>query len=657
MSLGSPIDFTSLDARTAALRQLAMIEERIKNLTAASMRARSSGKLHEAMAAQSEIADLGSRQRYIEIGLSSVHPLAGLGAFGTTMLPSADSVVRRETKETAALAARRDELTAKIRRLESERSRLKGDLSRAGALDLGKKSYLKSEIEERDKAISKAKNEIKELDKKIKGQVGELREAQVLATNPAGRAAELEVKLASLSAMEKTRNTAISALDKSIKDLEKDLDRAGAIDFAKKKYIKEQIERKQSAKAAEVKELGKIRSKMKELLEDLGRAKTYSQVAAGKSQMVVTPTRVVTATGVLKNVGTKDRVRIDGLATKIAALDKIADESYKDVSRRLKDPKADVKAILTLMERTRANRMEIRSMQFELDTLKSGESAARGLRLQKDKDRITTTKARIEQVKKSALPLGSRVVLLKDLQNYLDKCESLVKASSLSNLSHVKKGIALPIWRKVAASQLSARKRQLSLKQNAPVPTLDTMKLLSQAFAQAVPPKQGEKPEDYVARLKLYIARGTVVAANNAADGAPKQEAIATAVKEVVVQDAPALEEEAKNKVQAPAGEEVVAQTVDAATPAIVEAATAAQPELMAQAAPADSATTTDPNTQVVPTTVEGAVAEAKEETKEVEAASGTESEDTRPWYMKPSGMALIGVAALIGYKALASKE
>ena len=117
------------------------------------------------------------------------------------------------------------------------------------------------------------------------------------------------------------------------------------------------------------------------------------------------------------------------------------------------------------------------------------------------------------------------------------------------------------------------------------------------------------------------------------------------------------VEEEAKNKVQAPAGEEVVAQTVDAATPAIVEAATAAQPELMAQAAPADSATTTDPNTQVVPTTVEGAVAEAKEETKEVEAASGTESEDTRPWYMKPSGMALIGVAALIGYKALASKE
>jgi hypothetical protein len=147
-----------------------------------------------------------------------------------------------------------------------------------------------------------------------------------------------------------------------------------------------------------------------------------------------------------------------------------------------------------------------------------------------------------------------------------------------------------------------------------------------------------------------------VVAANNVASGAPKQEAVATAVKEVVVQDAPALEEEAKNKVQAPAGEEVVAAQVDAATPAIVEAATVAAPELMSQAAPTDSsAAAADPSVQVVPTTIEAATAEAQEENKEVIAPA--DGEDTRPWYMKPSGMALIGVAALIGYKALASKE
>ena len=81
MALGSHIDFTSLEARTAAMRQLAMIEERIKNLTAASIKARQSGKMHEALAAQSEIADLGIRQRYIETGLSCVNPLAGFGAF------------------------------------------------------------------------------------------------------------------------------------------------------------------------------------------------------------------------------------------------------------------------------------------------------------------------------------------------------------------------------------------------------------------------------------------------------------------------------------------------------------------------------------------------------------------------------------------------
>ena len=656
MALGSHIDFTSLEARTAAMRQLAMIEERIKNLTAASIKARRSGKMHEALAAQSEISDLGIRQRYIETGLSCVHPLAGFGAFGVTIAPSAQSVLNRETKEAAALSARRDDLLEKRAKLSKDILSLKSQLSRAGALELGKKSHLKSEIEEAEKAHKRVDNELKELDKKIKGQIGDLKEAQVLATNPAGMAAQLEVKIASLAGMEKSRNATISALDNSIKDLKKDLDRAGAMDFAKKSYIKGQIEKKESAKAAEVKELGKIRSQLKDLLADLGRAKTYAQVASTKATTVVTPTKVVTATGLVKTLNTKDRLRVDSLATKIADLDKQADELYKRVSDRLKDKNADAKLIIALMESQRGKRMEIRALKFELDTLKSGAAAARGLRLQEDKDRIVRVKARIEEVKKSPLPLQVRVPLLKDLNDHLAKCESLVKASGLSNLLHVRKGIALPIWRKVSPSQLAARKRTLTLKPSAAAPSVDMVKALSAAFAQAIPPLKDEKPEDYVARLKLYVSRGAVVAANNVADGAPKQEAVATAVKEVVVQDAPALEEEAKNKVQAPAGEEVVAQHVDAATPAIVEAATVAAPELMAQAAPADSsAAAADPNVQVVPTTVEAATAEAQEENKEVIAPA--DGEDTRPWYMKPSGMALIGVAALIGYKALASKE
>jgi len=652
MSLGAHIDFTSLESRTAAMRQLAMIEERIKNLAAAAMRARLMGKSHEAMAAQSEISDLGMRQRHIEMNLSRVLPLSGVGAFGASNRPSAQSVLNRETKETAALASRRAELVAKVRTLEDRQRSQKKELDKLGVLEIGKKSYLKSEIEERTKAISRTVNEIKELDKKISVQAGDLKEAQGLATNPAAMAASLTVKIASLAAMEKGREATLSALNKSIKGLEADLERAGAMDFAKKKYIKERLEVKGDAKSREIKELGKIRSQIKELQEDLGRAKTYSQTSSSKGHTVVTPTKIITATGMTKVLGTNERLRIDSLSTKIAELDNKRDMAQVSITRRLNDPKSDAGAIIKLMESASAAGMEIRSLQFELDTLKSGEAAARGLRLRNDKDRVVAVRARLEQVHKSKVR-DVRPVLT-HLRNYLDKCTSLVQSSTLSNLVQVKKGIALPIWRKISASQLSNRKRQLSLKPQAPVPTLDTMKALSAAFAQAIPPKNGEKPEDYVARLKLYIARGTVVAANAAADGAPKQEAIATAVKEVVVQDAPALEEEAKNKVQAPAGEESVASHVDAASSAIVEAATMAQPQLMAQAAPADSTTNTEPNTQVVPTTVEAAVAEADAETK---VASAPEADDSRPWYMKPSGMALIGVAALIGYKALSSKD
>jgi hypothetical protein len=52
----------------------------------------------------------------------------------------------------------------------------------------------------------------------------------------------------------------------------------------------------------------------------------------------------------------------------------------------------------------------------------------------------------------------------------------------------------------------------------------------------------------------------------------------------------------------------------------------------------------------------EAGIVPAAEKQDEVAVAEASDDE-AKPWYSKPSGMVLIGIAAIIGYKALASKE
>lgn len=675
------IDVTTLEGRTAAMQRMAMLAERIRHLSAAAMRAKAMGRTAEALRCQHEAQELGVRIRNMEMCLTMASPLAGFSGYGAAPVysRSADAEMKAKQealdKATAAVVA----TDKSIKQLINEIDTMKRQLNAAGALDLGKKSYLKGEIEEREKKIARARDIRKDQLKKQEAAKKELEKATALATAPGQVAARLDDTIDGLKDHEKTLQGYIAGADKKLKELRADLEKAGVLDLAKKNYIKEQIELYSKRKSDYSKDLEKTRAKIRDLSAELSRAKTYAQA---KQTKAITATRQVTVvkTGAkaetvkqqggmaVRSVG--DRVRVEGFNKQIAADTQALRELNEKIRAGIKSGK-DVKALLILIDKARSKADTIRDITFKRDTVTLGSAGARAARARGDQNRVIGTEVELQSVKTSGISSLGRTIVISKLEEHL-KAARAALAQSQKEISSVAAGRVkkLPKLRQVNPSVLTNQKRQLALKPNAPQPNDAMLRMLSQAFAEAVPPIKGEKPEDYVLRLKRYVARGAIVAANTQADGKPAVDAVKAAVKEVVVQDAPAIEEEARMKVTAPAGEEAVATAVNAAEATIVQAAVAAAPEAMAEAAPPSEqaaaeivATPAEANAEAAPVsevianisdvTVPGQEAAA---TTDTDAARVDDGENV-PWYRRPSGMILIGVGALIGIKALTSKE
>ena len=675
------IDVTTLEGRTAAMQRMAMLAERIRHLSAAAMRAKAMGRAAEALRCQHEAQELGVRIRQMEMCLSMSSPLAGFSGYGAapaySMSADADLKAKQNALDKATSAIKSTDTN--IKKLIEEVSSLSKQLDRAGALDIGKKSYLKDEIKERETKINRLRDIRKDQLKKQEDAKKELEKASALARAPGQVAARLEVTIEDLKGQEARHQGGVAAADKKLKELRSDLDKAGALAISKKGFIKDEIERYEKVKREQTKFLEQVRAKIRDLSAELGKAKAYAQA---KTTKAVTATRQVTVvkTGakaeVVKQQGglavrsVGDKVRVDGMNKQIAADTQALRELNESIRSGMKSGK-DVKGLLILIDKARSKADTIRDVTFKRDSITLGVAGARAARARGDQNRVIGTEIELQSVKTSGISSLGRVAVIRKLEEHLKSARAAL-GHSQKEISSVAAGRvkALPKLRQVNPSVLTNQKRQLALKPNAPQPNDAMLKMLSQAFAAAVPPIKGEKPEDYVLRLKRYVARGAIVAANTQADGKPPVDAVKAAVKEVVVQDAPAIEEEARMKVTAPAGEEAVATAVNAAEATIVQAAVAAAPEAMAEAAPPSEqaaaeivATPAEANAEAAP------VSEVIEKISDVtvpgqEAAATTDTDAARvddgenvPWYRRPSGMILIGVGALIGIKALTSKE
>ena len=229
-----------------------------------------------------------------------------------------------------------------------------------------------------------------------------------------------------------------------------------------------------------------------------------------------------------------------------------------------------------------------RRLVFERDVLTLGLPKAKANRLVSDRVRLLAAKNDAKSAPFSSLPSASKPALTKKLNEYLQLVEVQVAQSERALTAPAgKRTLTLPSPRVVSANQLKSPKRQLSLAPSAAQPSPAMIQALSALFARALPPRKSEAPEKYVLRLKSYVLRGSLVAANKSTTQSPA-DAVMEAVKEVITVDGPALEEEAAKGIVAPAGEEAVVSVIDASEDVIADAAAAAAPEKMAEPSEAD---------------------------------------------------------------------
>jgi hypothetical protein len=654
------IDLSSIEGRTAASTRAAMITAEIQKLTFALHAARARGHSHEVSHIERRIHGLMNERAHIFSALQHSNPLPGIGGFGMNFGASASAVAAKEQADVRRIDDRIRSLEAQKKKLQGEIAGFKKDLAKAGALNLGKKSYLKGEVDEREKAIGKINNEISELGKKRKTQFSQAKEATALAVQPAKVAADLKKKLDLAQSEANRLGDQVRALTKSIEAFEKDLKSTSAIQIARRAYINKEIDKKRDQRSDVTKKLTKVTSEIKELSEKLGKAKTYSVVASSRQDAVAA---VSTAA-----LPVNDRIKVQALESQLSTLEKEADELEKGINAGLKSGK-DSTALLILLNKRRDLGDTIRAKLFERDEKAKGRLVALNNRLTLDRSRVQSMESRIRQVKASSLSDAAKKPLLGHFAERLQVAKSNVEGTEKQIKGFfTRKVVKFAPLRTVSANQLGVVKRQLALNPNARQPSKALLAALAARFAQSNPPQPGESAEQYLTRLKLYTARGAVVASNAIASGTAPATAVNEAVKDVVVNDAPALEQEAKSQVSAPAGEQAVATQVTNHEEVIVQAAAAAAPELMQTAMPVEAvqaAAAEGASAAAAVTTDPAAAAQAEDAAASPAAADGkaeiTTSEedagDEKPWYSKPSGMVLIGIAAIIGYKALASKE
>jgi hypothetical protein len=390
------------------------------------------------------------------------------------------------------------------------------------------------------------------------------------------------------------------------------------------------------------------------------------------------------------------RVHAGNIKDRAERYDSDADAHQKQLEAALREEsllrKPQTSKVKNLLAEIRQDRDVVRSAIFETEKTRLGLAQALQNRI-----------SRFEAAKKKSIEYArsySNLLLSKATQQLLvdhakenahffdsnitlDKRElaALKAAKSTGRVA----AIASPgAARRVPANLLKHTKRSVGLIPGATLPEPEYIRQLMRLLAGEVPRRPGESELNYRMRLRRYTYRAAIRLANARYQYRNRpfsvQTLAQTAVKETVVTDAPALEQEAAENVFAPAGEQDAVAVVDAATDvsigtvasspasvdpgaaAVVAAASTSEfvPSTPAQQASVQQAEdtlqqydTTVPAAAEVTTTEEQPATPAADTSGEVSAAE----KDERPFYKRPVGMAAILIGALLGYSALRGRD
>ena len=385
------------------------------------------------------------------------------------------------------------------------------------------------------------------------------------------------------------------------------------------------------------------------------------------------------------------RARLKVLETRSASLaekaddyDKRADAHRKQLLDALSDEarlrKSQTKRVENLLAEMRMDRDSYRKTVFASEKAKLGLAAALTNRIK----RSTKGKQQSEAVeaKYRDLPLSkaTRSVLVRHQNENQQFFRSVIDLdqNELAALNKAAqrtgKSVAVTSPAALASYQsnlLRNTKRSLSLSPGATVPSNEELRLLYIAVSRQLPRQKGETEQGYHMRIRRYVYRAAIRLGNyrqkysgqKSYSVAKLQEA---AVRDTVVTDSKALEEEAKANVFAPAGEQSVTAVVDAATGAsavVVPTPTtpsatyvASQTAEFVASTPAQQAAAASPVAEEAPVSDDVAVA-VTEETPVAEDAAVTLPED-KPFWKRPLVLTAAAVAlAVVGYRSMRSGQ
>ena len=393
------------------------------------------------------------------------------------------------------------------------------------------------------------------------------------------------------------------------------------------------------------------------------------------------------------------RVHASNVKDRAVDHDKDADAHLKQLETTLREEallrKPQTAKVKNLLAEIRQDRDVVRSALFEAEKTRIGLAQA----LQ---NRITRFSNAAEKSERAARGY-SNILLSKPTQELLVEHAKENKLFFASNIALDKRELAAlkvakstdrvaviaspGAARRVPANLLNHTKRSVGLIPGATLPEPVYIRGLVQLLAGEVPRKAGETQVVYMMRLRRYAYRAAIRLANARYQYRNRPFDIKTlaktAVKETVVTDAPALEQEAAENVFAPAGEQDAVAVVDAATDvsigtvasspasvdpgaaAVVAAASTSEfvPSTPAQQASVQQAEDTlqQYDTAVPAADVDSAAASTDSQTSvaptEAPAEISAEEKDERPFYKRPVGMAAILIGAFIGYRALRGRD
>lgn len=402
-----------------------------------------------------------------------------------------------------------------------------------------------------------------------------------------------------------------------------------------------------------------------------------------------------------------------------AAYQKLKVILTKEVATR----KSDVKEVNLILATNRVNRDHFRTAVFDADKAEVGLEGALLRRIKRYTDSVPTYQKRMQDLERLPITSATKAALTSFNRESIEFLNGNIKldnrelaairaAKSTGQKAVVTSPAAL---KKFQPGLLKQQKRQLALSPGAVLPAQAELLEMAKLFAKATPKKAGENEIAYDMRIRRFAYRGAIRLANLKEEARQKALAekrtppvsvtpamIVQTVQVTVQLDAPAIEEEHKAAVFAPAGEQDAVSVVDAATGASAAVVPAAVPtavtvgdqavqqfqtsttQQQADVIQTAAAATTASNTNVaafLPTGEESAatalptiqaasetavqqidvaatIDQAKAEVaaqdaadREKVSAAPAEATAVKPFYKKPVGIAAIGVGLLAAVK------